>query len=295
VHPDAERFPLMKDTDPDALCALGEDIEKNGLSSPIALWRARPDAQAQLLDGRNRLDAIEAVIGPIVSILPYIAVEGGRVAGWAKVLETEHVPDPLAFVLSANVHRRHLTAEQRQAILIELIARAPTKSDRQIAKDIGVDHKTIARARTKGEDVGRIPHVENRTDTKGRQQPATKSKSKSKRSNPGPKGCEPTPPPKAPSDHAVTAAVDREIARSEAAKAKADAIGPVITGIADMVPATEAGTDPVAISAAWTDEDWTRALTALEPERFQRIRRAVDAALRQSASTNLPMKGDQHV
>ena len=61
-------------------------------------------------------------------------------------------------------------------MLIELIARQPERSDRQIARSVGVDHKTISTARAKGEDVGSIPHVETRTDTKGRDQPAKKSK-----------------------------------------------------------------------------------------------------------------------
>jgi hypothetical protein len=43
-----------------------------------------------------------------------------------------------------------------------------------IAREIGVDHKTIGRARAKGEDVGSIPHVPTRTDSKGRRQPARK-------------------------------------------------------------------------------------------------------------------------
>jgi hypothetical protein len=69
---------------------------------------------------------------------------------------------------------RNLTLEQRQAALIELIARTPKKSDRQIAKQAGVDHKTIAKARAKGVDVGNVPHVSTRIDTKGRKQPAGK-------------------------------------------------------------------------------------------------------------------------
>ena len=61
IHPAAELFPLMS---PDELQALGEDIKKHdGLTSSIALWRADPAAQLQLLDGRNRCDAIELVIG----------------------------------------------------------------------------------------------------------------------------------------------------------------------------------------------------------------------------------------
>src|SRR5262249_36802797 len=60
IHPAAELFPLMT---PDELRVLGEDIKKNGLTSPIVLWRSHPQAPAQLLDGRNRLDAIEIATG----------------------------------------------------------------------------------------------------------------------------------------------------------------------------------------------------------------------------------------
>src|SRR5262249_55719558 len=52
VHPAAELFPLMS---PDELRELGEDIKKRGLQIPILI---RGD---ELLDGRNRLDAMELV------------------------------------------------------------------------------------------------------------------------------------------------------------------------------------------------------------------------------------------
>ena len=81
---------------------------------------------------------------------------------------------PTPNVISVNIRRRHLNLEERERLLIELIARSPEKSDRQIAKDIGVSHHTVGKARAKGEDVGRIAHVAKRTDTKGRQQPASK-------------------------------------------------------------------------------------------------------------------------
>src|SRR6516164_4172032 len=65
IHPAAELFPLMT---PDELRSLGEDILKNGMTSPIVLWEADEKTPAVLLDGRNRLDAIELVIGPPRSI-----------------------------------------------------------------------------------------------------------------------------------------------------------------------------------------------------------------------------------
>jgi ParB-like chromosome segregation protein Spo0J len=62
VHPAADLFPMMSEAE---LRALGEDIRANGLRSPIVLHRddkPREDARRYtLLDGRNRLDAMELV------------------------------------------------------------------------------------------------------------------------------------------------------------------------------------------------------------------------------------------
>ena len=62
VHPAAELFPLMS---PDELKVLGEDIQKNGLQHPVVLWSPGDDenllSEEFLLDGRNRLDAMELV------------------------------------------------------------------------------------------------------------------------------------------------------------------------------------------------------------------------------------------
>jgi cell division protein FtsL len=93
-----------------------------------------------------------------------------------KVVELrgDHGDDPDTYVISTNIRRRHLNHKQREEAFAKIIARAPEKSDRQIAREIGVDHKTIGRARAKGEDVGSIPHVPTRTDSKGRRQPARK-------------------------------------------------------------------------------------------------------------------------
>jgi hypothetical protein len=160
VHEACERFPPMS---ADELRELGEDIKKNGVRYPVAVWTDPNSGEELLLDGRNRLDAMELVGLDVFNgsdgDLAYETVEG----------------DPYSLALSFNLHRRHLTDEQRRDAIIDHIARAPEKSDRQIGKEIGVDHKTISRARAKGEDVGRIPHVETRTDAKGRQQPAHKA------------------------------------------------------------------------------------------------------------------------
>jgi hypothetical protein len=50
----------------------------------------------------------------------------------------------------------------------------PEKSDRSIASQVQVDHKTVAAVRSGKEDRGEIPHTETRTDASGREQPAHK-------------------------------------------------------------------------------------------------------------------------
>jgi hypothetical protein len=91
-----------------------------------------------LLDGRSRLDALELNGGTIdlddTSIFEVVA----------------DTVDPVAYIIGANMLRRHLTSEQRQDLLIKLIARTPEKSDRQIGKEYGIDHKTVGTARAKG-------------------------------------------------------------------------------------------------------------------------------------------------
>jgi phage N-6-adenine-methyltransferase len=52
--------------------------------------------------------------------------------------------------------------------------RADEKSDRAVARDVGVSHHTVASVREDVEARGQIAHVDKRVDSQGRQQPATK-------------------------------------------------------------------------------------------------------------------------
>lgn len=90
IHPAAELFPLMEGEEFDALC---ENIREHGLRQKITLLR-RPHGDDVLLDGRNRKRACD-VVG---AELGYSYYQGD---------------DPVAFVLSQNLHRRHLNESQR--------------------------------------------------------------------------------------------------------------------------------------------------------------------------------------
>jgi hypothetical protein len=166
IHPAAELFPLLSEEE---LKALADDIEKNGLVTKLVLAE-----DGSLLDGRNRLDAAASL-----GLLTWERNEPRKLHLNGKLIEPiqcEAGEDPYALALSYNVHRRHLTAEQKRELIAKVLKAKPEQSNRAIAKQVKVDHKTVADVRTESEGRGEIPHVEKRTDSKGRKQPATKPK-----------------------------------------------------------------------------------------------------------------------
>lgn len=86
-HEYANLFPLIDD-----LGALVADIRRNGQRDPIILHEGR------ILDGRNRYRACQTI-----GIAP-------------KVEPWDGIGDPLDFVVSRNLHRRHLSTSQRSQI-----------------------------------------------------------------------------------------------------------------------------------------------------------------------------------
>ena len=80
-------------------------------------------------------------------------------------------------MLSANIHRRHLTSEQRRELIAKLLKAQPDKSNRAIAKQTKADDKTVGKVRRELEGRAEIPHVDAVEDTKGRKQPTRKPKS----------------------------------------------------------------------------------------------------------------------
>jgi hypothetical protein len=163
VHPAANLFPPMSKAE---IKELAEDIKKNGLQSPITTWTDPADDKRYVLDGCNRLDALE-LIGEDTTELLLVS---------NMVREEPSSVDPWAYVVSANIHRRHQSAEGKHDTMTKLLKAKPEASDRAIAKQIKVDHKTVGKARAELEGRGEIPHVEKRTDTKGRKQPSSKPK-----------------------------------------------------------------------------------------------------------------------
>ncbi len=96
----------------------------------------------------------------------------GQIATFKVVI----AEDPYAYVLSANVHRRHLTGEQKRELIAKLLKAQPEKSDRQIAETVKASPTTVGTVRAKMESAGDVSKLGTRQDTKGRQQPANKPK-----------------------------------------------------------------------------------------------------------------------
>jgi hypothetical protein len=139
--------PLMEGEEFDALVA---DIKKNGLQEWIVTY------QGMILDGRNRYRAcLEAGVEP-------------HDEGLVNRTGIDNDDSARAYVISANLHRRHLTPEQKRDVLVKLVAAQPTKSDRTLAREAKVDHHQISRARRKAEATGTTVPVEKRTGADGK-------------------------------------------------------------------------------------------------------------------------------
>jgi len=96
---------------------------------------------------------------------------------------------PEEFVISANIHRRHLAAEQKREVIGSLLKANPARSDNATAKLAKVSDKTVTAVRREMEGRSEIPNVATRTDAAGRRQPSRKSLSP---------GTTPSPPHEAP-------------------------------------------------------------------------------------------------
>lgn len=207
VHPAAARFPMMSDAE---IAALEADIREHGLKQGIVLyldvpndaphrkrkerladWCRRAKIRAQLLDGRNRVTGVvrgnakhpdrsledwgtEDAL-PFVEDLFNEEDEGGvGVPPGAVLVYSRDGVDPFDFVISANIHRRHLTADQKRDVVVELLKERPERSDRQTAKIANVSPTFVGKVRAEGEGAGTVSTVDTRTGAGGVSQPAHK-------------------------------------------------------------------------------------------------------------------------
>lgn len=127
-------FPALPD---DELRELAADIRKNGLRNPIVTLKGN------ILDGRNRLKACQ-----LAEVEPkYVEFDGDEPVGW---------------VVSQNLARRHLTASQRAVVafdLLPLLEKEAKQRQRQSngrAKKVAQDCATFSENGKAAEHAARI-------------------------------------------------------------------------------------------------------------------------------------------
>lgn len=130
-HKYAQLFPMSPDAE---LADMAADVKQRGLLNPIIVLNG------EVLDGRNRLRACE-----LAEVTPIFVDYAGT--------------DPLADVLSWNLHRRQLTASQRAMVATDLAtmkqgqrndlepsADLRNVSQEQAAKSLGVSTRLVQSA-----------------------------------------------------------------------------------------------------------------------------------------------------
>lgn len=182
IHPEADKYPLLSPAD---LQALADDIKKHGLKHPVRVIlvgaSSERNPEVMVIDGRNRLDALE-LNGERLCFK-----KNGRLREFYATGKTcfRIIPESEAvtYVVSANLHRRHLTAEQKRDLIAKLLKAQPESSDRAIAKTVKVDNKTVAAVRTKLESTEEIPQLDKTVgaDGKSRKQPSKRPSNKPER------------------------------------------------------------------------------------------------------------------
>ena len=118
THEVAQMFPMLPDDELDELAA---DMKANGQLHPIIL-----DCDGMLIDGRNRQEACKR-------------------AGIKPAYETLNGQDPIVYILSANINRRHMTQGQR-AMITAKTCLLSKQSQRAASKQTGVNDTRIAQA-----------------------------------------------------------------------------------------------------------------------------------------------------
>jgi hypothetical protein len=88
-------------------------------------------------------------------------------------VEPQPDTDPYAYVMSANIHRRHLDPEQKRELIAKLIKATPDKSNRQIAEMVKASPTTVGTVRAEMESTVQIGQLPKRVgkDGKSRAQP----------------------------------------------------------------------------------------------------------------------------
>ena len=144
-------YQVMPELSAEEYAELKADIEQRGVMVPIEF-----DELGNVLDGYHRLQ---------------ICKELG-IKDYSKVIRAGmSESEKLTHARKLNIARRHLTQEQKRGLIQAQLKETPEKSDRQIAKDLGVDKNTVNSQRKQLEASGEIHRMNKSIGSDGKQYP----------------------------------------------------------------------------------------------------------------------------
>lgn len=144
--------------------ALENSIRENGVLAPIIV-----DENGNIIDGYHRAEIAKRLGKPIRKQL-------------------RKFPDDTARRTAAyelNTARRTLTQDQKRQLVAQSLASDPQLSDRQHARRCGVSPTTVGTVRANLEETGDVSKLDTRTDSSGREQPASKPTTHAEETPPG--------------------------------------------------------------------------------------------------------------
>lgn len=144
-------YQIMPSLTAEEYAELKADIEKRGVMVPIEF-----DEIGNVLDGYHRLQICEEL-----GIKDYPKV--------IRVGMTE--AEKLTHARKLNLARRHLTTIQKQELIKAQLRETPERSDRQIARDLGVHQSTVGTQRKKLEQSGQVSKLDTSIGADGKEYP----------------------------------------------------------------------------------------------------------------------------
>lgn len=146
-----ENYQVMPPLTADEYNELKADIANRGVMVPIEY-----DEHGNVLDGHHRIQ---------------ICAELG-IMDFPKVIRTGMTEvEKRTHARKLNMARRQLNQEQRRELIREQLRETPEISDRQIARELGVDKNTVNARRVEMESGGEIHHLDTTVGADGKQYP----------------------------------------------------------------------------------------------------------------------------
>jgi ParB-like chromosome segregation protein Spo0J len=138
-------FQALPPLSPEEYHDLEQDILANGILVPIIV-----DEHGVVIDGHHRQKiAKDHNLPPCPSV---------KKTGFTDT-------EKRSMALSLNINRRHLTREQRRALVAESLKADPQLSDREHGRRTGVSDKTATKVRCELEESAEIPHFSGSSDS----------------------------------------------------------------------------------------------------------------------------------